>query len=135
MSIKVNWQQNLEFVATTEQGHRIQLDANSDVAPCPTEMLLSALGSCSATDVVMGLQEAAVGLQSLTNDITYTSTKPATDNEPQLYKTVNLHFTVTADNVGKEQVAQIVEQAISRYCHVCLMLQPSMVITHSVSCG
>lgn len=128
MSITVNWQQDLEFVATTEQGHSLYLDSNSSKAQCPTEALLSALGSCSATDVVVGLQEAEAGLQSVSNEITYTYT----DSEPQLYKTVNLHFSVTANTVTKAQVEDIVEQAISKYCHVCLMLQPSMDISFSV---
>lgn len=133
MSIKVNWQQELELVATTDQGHSVHLDANSGKAQCPTEVLLSALGSCSATDVVLGLQEAEVGLQSLSNEITYTLSEASDDSEPQLYKSVNLHFTVTAKRVHKAQVEQIAEQAINKYCHVCLMLQPAMVITHSVS--
>jgi len=128
MSITVKWQQNLEFLAITKQGHTIEFDANGGVAPCPTEVLLSALGSCSATDVVMGLQEAEFGLQSVSNQITYTYT----DSEPKLYKTVNLYFSVTAAKVSKTQVEEIVEQAINKYCHVCLMLQPSMEISFSV---
>jgi putative redox protein len=127
MSLQITWQQDLQFQATNEQGHSINIDADSQTAPCPTEMLLSALGSCSATDVIMGLQEAGAKISSFTNTLTY----ELTDDEPRLYKSVNLHFSVKGEDVTEESIETAADNAINKYCHVCLMLQPQIVLSYS----
>ncbi len=92
MSINVKWGGECQFSVTTEGGFNFNVDATSKTAPCPTEILLSALGSCSATDVVLILQEQGIEIQSLENSVTHT----LTDDEPRLYKSANLHFVVQA---------------------------------------
>ncbi len=128
MSISVNWLKACEFKITTSNGFEIQADADNKAAPCPTEILLSALGSCSATDVVMALQEQGVKIESFKSELTYT----LTTTEPQLYESVNLHFTVKAIGVNEDKIASAAHQAINKYCHVCLMLQPKIKITFTV---
>ncbi len=129
MTITVSWQQQLQFSSTTADGHELLLDADSKVAPCPTEALLSALGSCSATDVVLGLQEQGAELLSLTNQVSYT----LTNDEPRLYNTANLHFSIGALNLHDIDVDQVIADAIAKYCHVCLMMSKSIVFSHSYS--
>ncbi len=51
MSINIKWDGDCRFKVSTEGGFTFNVDATSETAPCPTEVLLSALGSCSATDV------------------------------------------------------------------------------------
>jgi len=128
MSIRVSWLKECQFKVTTRNGFKIQADADNKAAPCPTEILLSALGSCSATDVVMGLQEQGIELESFNSTLSYT----LTTTEPQLYESVNLHFTVKAAKVSENQIASAANQAINKYCHVCLMLQPKINITFSI---
>lgn len=128
MVISVSWLDNCQFNVVTEDKFEFTIDADGKQAPCPTEILLSALGSCSATDVVMGLQEQGVVLKHLENKLTYT----LTEDSPRLYKTVNLHFIVEADNVSAAQVSAAAKGALEKYCHVCLMLQPKINVTHSV---
>jgi len=128
MSIRVSWLKDCQFKITTSNGFEIQADADNKAAPCPTEILLSALGSCSATDVVMGLQEQGIELESFNSTLSYT----LTTTEPQLYESVNLHFTVKATDVSENQIASAANQAINKYCHVCLMLQPNINITFSI---
>ena len=127
MSLQITWQQDLQFQATNEQGHSINIDADSQIAPCPTEVLLSALGSCSATDVIMGLQEAGAKISSFINTLTY----ELTDDDPRLYKSVNLNFSVNGEGVTEKSVETAAENAINKYCHVCLMLQPQIDISYT----
>jgi putative redox protein len=128
MSINICWQHDCLFEITTEKGFVLTADAENEAAPCPTEILLSALGSCSATDVVMGLQEQGLEIESFSNQISYT----LTDDEPKLYKSVNLHFVVKAEDVSEQQVKDAAENAINKYCHVCLMLKPAIDVSYSV---
>ncbi len=128
MTINVTWQRDCRFHVVTEAGFEVFIDADSESAPCPTEILLSALGSCSATDVALYFKDNGIELKSLNNRLTYQLTK----TEPKLYKSVNLHFSIEAKGVSETQLNKAIEEAINKYCHVCLMLQPAMCISHSI---
>lgn len=127
MSIRVSWQQDLTFLATSGNGHQFTIDADSNTAPCPTEVLLSALGSCSATDVLLGLQEEGAKISALSNEISY----ELTDEEPRLYKSANLHFTLKGEGIDGHRVKKAADNALNKYCHVCLMLQPKIALSYS----
>ncbi|PSW20549.1 osmotically inducible protein OsmC [Photobacterium sanctipauli] len=128
MAVSVSWLEDCQFNVVTEDKFEFTIDADGKKAPCPTEVLLSALGTCSATDVVMGLQDEGVELRQFENKLTYT----LTESSPRLYESVNLHFVVKAANVTEEQVSAAANNALEKYCHVCLMLQPKIKVTHSV---
>ncbi len=124
--LEVSWLQGYSFRVKTDKGFELITDADNESAPCPTQILLSALGSCSATDVVDALKEQ--NLEALSNQLTYT----LTDSEPRLYDSVNLHFKVKAAGITKTQLENAARNAINKYCHVCLMLQPQISISYSV---
>jgi putative redox protein len=127
MSINVKWSRDCEFTVSTQSGFKFNIDANSKTAPCPTEVLLSALGACSATDVVLILQEQGFSIDSLENQVTYT----LTDDEPRLYQTANLEFAVKAEGISEVDILSAAQAAISKHCHVCLMLKPQIDISYS----
>ncbi|MDY0250966.1 MAG: OsmC family protein [Pseudomonas sp.] len=128
MSIDVIWQSDCRFNVVTEGGFEISIDSESKSAPCPTEILLSALGSCSATDVALYFKDNGIELKGLTNSLTY----ELTESEPELYKSVNLHFSIESEKAIEIQVKAAIEDAINKYCHVCLMLQPKMLVTYTL---
>lgn len=128
MTIDVSWQGDLRFNAVTEDGFEVFIDSDGRSAPCPTEILLAALGSCSATDVVAYFKDLDIELKGLTNCLTY----ELTESEPRLYKSVNLHFSIEGENVSKALAQAAVEDAINKYCHVCLMLKPSINNTYTI---
>jgi len=63
----VKWIGEQKFVATSPSGHAITLDSDreSNKAPGPMELVLMALGACSATDVVSILEKKRQKLESL----------------------------------------------------------------------
>ena len=128
MSFNISWQGDFRFKVVTESGFEVSVDSDSRSAPCPTEILLTALGSCSATDVVAYFKDRTIELKSLTNCLTY----ELTESEPRLYKSVNLHFFIESEDVSEALAQAAVEDAINKYCHVCLMLKPSINITYSI---
>lgn len=127
MSINVRWKEKCQFTVVTSGGFTLDVDSESQLAPCPTEILLSALGSCSATDVALYFEENNLGLKYLNNELTY----QLTETEPRLYQSVNLHFSIEAKGGSEEQINTAIQEAITKYCHVCLMLKPAISITHS----
>src|SRR5438876_129508 len=66
-SASVKWIGEQKFVATSPSGHAITLDSDreSNQAPGPMELLLMALGACTATDVVIILEKKRQKLDSL----------------------------------------------------------------------
>ncbi|RVU32734.1 OsmC family protein [Neptunomonas marina] len=127
MSIKVKWDGDCRFKASTQGGFTFDIDATSNQALCPTEVLLSALGSCSATDVVLILQERGFEVKSLENQISFV----LTESEPRLYKSANLHFVAKGTGLFESDILQAAEESVKKNCHVCLMLAPAINITYS----
>lgn len=127
MSIQLTWTGDSQFNITTEGGFSFKVDATSNTAPCPTEILLSALGSCSATDVVLLLQKKGFNITHLENEVTYT----LTEDEPRLYESANLHFTASGTHLTEDDIISAAQEAVSKHCHVCLMLQPTIAISCS----
>ena len=63
----VKWIGEEKFVAVSPSGHAIALDSDreSNKAPGPMDLVIMALGACTATDVVSILQKKRQKLESL----------------------------------------------------------------------
>ena len=63
----VKWVSGEQFLATLQSGHAVAVDSNRErnSAPGPMELMLAALGSCTATDVVEILAKKRQKLESL----------------------------------------------------------------------
>lgn len=63
----VKWVGKEQFLATLPSGHAIAVDSNREdnSAPGPMELMLAALGSCTATDIVLILAKKRQRLDSL----------------------------------------------------------------------
>jgi len=64
---KVQWIAEQKFLAVSPSGHALVLDSdhNSNTAPSPMELLLMALGACTATDIVIILGKKRQKLEAL----------------------------------------------------------------------
>ena len=64
---EIKWIGKQQFVATGPSGHGLVLDSDreTNVAPGPMELLLLALGACTATDIVIILEKQRQKLESL----------------------------------------------------------------------
>lgn len=119
------------FKVSAEDGFTFNVDATTEKASCSTEILLSALASCSATDVVLLLQDQGVEVKGLENTVTFA----LTESEPRLYKSANLHFTVNGSGFKESDILRSAQgEAVEKHCHVCL-LSPTIDITCSAEVG
>ena len=64
---KIQWIGEQKFVAVSPSGHALTIDSDrtSNAAPGPMELLLMALGACTATDIVIILEKKRQKLESL----------------------------------------------------------------------
>lgn len=110
------------FLARDSHGYPVLVDADANGAPCPTELLVMALGCCCSTDLVNGLKEAGAVLHSCE----LATHETLREESPRIYTAIELDFSIRADGVEAATVERILADALGKYCHVCLMLGSAM---------
>lgn len=114
------------FVGITPGGRALVLDTNSQRSsgPSPVELLLVALGSCTATDVAGILKKKRQDVTSYTVEVT----GQRRDEYPRSYTSMNVHHILTGRAISPKAVAQAIELSETKYCSVAATLKPQVEI-------
>lgn len=117
------------FSVTTPSGHSMTLDTDHErnSAPTPMELLLVALGSCTAVDVISILRKKR---QEVT-DYRVEVRGERREEHPRSFKRMEVHHIVTGRNVSEQSVAQAIELSEQKYCSVAATLRPTAAIVSS----
>jgi putative redox protein len=120
------WIGEQKFVATGPSGHAVPIDSDreSNTAPGPMEMVLMALGACTATDIVIVLAKKRQKLQSLEVICTGERAK----EPPSVWTKIEILYRLhgTLDEAAVKHAIQLSEE---KYCSVSAMLQKTAKIT------
>ena len=130
MQVKLARVNGVNFVATTDSGHKIEMDGSeadggSDLGARPMEVVLSGLGGCSAIDVMLILQKSR---QSVSNCEIEISAERA-DTIPKVFTRIHIHYIVSGDNLDPKKVGHAVNLSMEKYCSVTRMLESTAEIT------
>jgi putative redox protein len=128
---KVVWVENKQFLGIDSSNHSVVLstqDEDNGVGVKPSDMLLVALGSCTAVDVVTILKKKRMPLTSMTIQVTAEQEK----DPPWTFKSIHMHFQVAGKNLTQEDVHKAIELSESKYCSVAASLQETVEITTSL---
>ena len=117
------------FSVTTPSGHTITLDTDHErnSAPTPMELLLVALGSCTAVDVISILRKK----RQVVTDYRVEVRGERREEHPRSFKRMEVHHIVTGRNVSDQSVAQAIELSEQKYCSVAATLRPTAAIVSS----
>lgn len=117
------------FVGITPSGHAVTLDTDStrSIAPSPTELLLLAIGSCTATDVAGILAKKRQHVASYVVEVSGVRR----DDYPRKYTAMKVHHILTGRNLSAKAVAQAIELSDTKYCSVAATLRPGVEIQTS----
>jgi putative redox protein len=117
------------FLAITPSGHAMPLDTDSarSSAPSPVELLLVALGSCTATDVASILAKKRQQVTSYTVEVS----GQRRDEYPRSYTSMKVHHVVTGRSISPKAVADAIELSETKYCSVAATLRPTVEIQSS----
>ena len=117
------------FVGISPSGHALTLDTNHDraSAPTPMELLLIALGSCTAVDVISILQKKREDVSDYRVEVS----GQRLDDHPRSYKRMEVRHIVRGKNISEKSVAQAIELSETKYCSVAATLRPSAEIVSS----
>ena len=114
------------FVGVTPSGHAMVLDTASErsTAPSPVELLLVALGSCTATDVASILSKKRQHVSSYVVEVS----GQRREEYPRKYTSMKVHHIVTGRSISPKAVAHAIELSETKYCSVAATLRPSVEI-------
>ncbi len=117
------------FLGITPSGHALPLDTDSQrsSAASPVELLLVALGACTATDVASILKKKRQHVTSYTIEVT----GERRDDYPRRYTSMNVHHILTGRAISAQAVAHAIELSETKYCSVAATLRPQVEIQSS----
>jgi putative redox protein len=116
----VKWVGQEKFLAVSPSGHAVPFDSdrNSNAAPGAMEMLLVALGSCTATDVVVILQKKRQKLEALEVVVRgERATEP-----PTVWVKLEIVYKLRGQ-LDDKAVRDAIELSEIKYCSVAAMLR------------
>ena len=116
----VKWIGEQVFVATSPSGHAMAMDSDreSNKAPGPMELVLIALGACTATDVVIVLQKKRKKLESL--EVVCSGERAA--EPPTVWTKLEIVYRLRGE-LDEGAVKHAIELSEEKYCSVSAMLK------------
>lgn len=114
MTTQLTWKGELQFTGRNAKGFETAIDGNTQSGASPMELLLEAVGGCSAIDVVLVLQKMREPLERL--EVALEGTRNET--EPKYFTAITARFDVWGDGVSEDKVARAVNLSFAKYCSV-----------------
>ena len=123
---KVQWIGEQKFVAISPSGHALAIDSDRDAnaAPGPMELLLMALGACTATDVVVILGKKRQKLESL--EVLCSGERAP--SPPQVWAKLEILFRLRG-RLEPSAVQQAIELSEGKYCSVSATLKKTAALS------
>ena len=114
------------FLGISPSGHALPLDTDSkrSTAASPVELLLVALGACTATDVAAILKKKRQHVSSYSVEIS----GERRDDYPRRFTSMNVHHIFTGKSISPAAVAHAIELSDTKYCSVTATLRPQVEI-------
>ncbi|HUR00526.1 MAG TPA: OsmC family protein [Gemmatimonadaceae bacterium] len=112
--IHVEWEGEHRFDAGRPGGPAIRIDSSGKTAQSPVDTLLSALATCTASDVVDILEKRRTPIQSLQIDVI----GERVDTVPRRFRHITLTFHITGEGIEREQAERAIELSVNKYCSV-----------------
>ena len=114
------------FLGISPSGHAVPLDTDSQrsTAASPVELLLVALGACTATDVASILKKKR---QHVSNYVIEVSGERR-DDYPRRFTAMTVHHILTGRSISAKAVAHAIELSETKYCSVAATLRPQVEI-------
>jgi len=117
----VKWIEKKQFIGTDSGRHSIVISSHDDdnhTGMKPTDLMLIALGSCSAYDVVGILQKKRLQVQ----DLVVMLDADKDPEPPWAFRKIRMHFTITGPDISEKAADQAISLSHEKYCSVAATL-------------
>jgi len=132
--VNIKWVGKQQYVAEGHEGrHAIVLDiaekhGGTDTGLHATELMLIAIGKCSAVDVVRVMQKKRTDLRSLI----VTVTGDISADYPKYFEKIHIKYIASGDGVTAEKIDHAVKLSHEKYCIVANSLADKCKLTTSI---
>jgi putative redox protein len=119
----IHFAQDDLFIGITPSNHALTLDTDHEraSAPTPVELLLVALGSCTAVDVISILKKKREQVSAYRVEVR----GERRSEHPRSYTRMEVHHVVTGREISERAVSQAIELSETKYCSVAATLWPT----------
>lgn len=128
--VKVKWVEKRQFVGTDSSKHSVVLssqDEDNATGMRPAELLLVALGACTAYDIVGILEKRRRELDSLE---VYVQGEQEPD-PPWTFHRIHVEYVLSGDGISPSEVERAIKLSEEKYCSVSATLSGRAEITSS----
>lgn len=123
--IVAHWSGDGEAFDAGEPGKAlVRIDGNKRTGPGPVDMLLSALATCSAIDVVSILAKRRTPVSSLDIDVRGERAEAV----PAKLTSIAIIYRVSGEGIDRRSAEMAIELALNKYCSVRDSLDPAIPI-------
>jgi len=122
----IKWLGDEKFLGTGASGHLVPFDSDRDSnkAPGPMEMVLLALGACTATDMVTILEKQRQKVESL--EVVCSGERAA--EPPRVWTQIEVVFRLRG-TVEEAALKRAMDLTAEKYCSVAAMLRKTAEIS------
>lgn len=120
--------------ASNQEGNSLQMDGSEEIGGHgkgmrPMQLLLAAVGGCSAIDIILILKKQKQFLKSFEVEVEGEREKI---EEYSLFKDICLHFKLTG-NIEEAKARKAIELSLDKYCSVAKTLEPTAHIHYKLT--
>lgn len=131
-TVSTVWQEEMSFQSQVDN-HTISLDAEDvfggrNRGSRPKPLMLTALGGCTAMDVVSLLNKMRVPFTGLTVDVS----AELTEEHPKVYQNVMVTYKVKGTGLDPEKVEKAVALSQEKYCGVIAMFKSFSTVSYTI---
>jgi putative redox protein len=122
----------ITLAAKSDSNHWVIMDGGekfggSLAGSSPKELLMFALGGCTAMDVLPILAKRKAPI----DDFEIKVSGNVREEHPQVFTDLHVEYIFYGNGINKEDVERAIELSTTKYCAVSAMLKPGVPITHS----
>ena len=127
-SAKVTWVNGKTFIGTDSTNHSVVLSTPAEgIGMKPSELLLVALSSCTAVDVVEILRKRRKPLESLE----IISTSEQDEDPPWTFRKIHVKYILKGKGLTEKEVERAIELSEQKYCSVSATVRGEAEVTTS----
>lgn len=132
MEAIVKWESGMSFEAR-QDGHTLRVDASpefggQDLGPRPKTLMLTALGGCTAMDVVSILGKMRVAYDAFEVRVS----AELTDEHPRVFREVLVKYVFRGKDLPMDKLEKAVALSQDKYCGVSAMLAKAAPVRHEI---
>lgn len=130
MRVIATWKQNQQYDAESHSGHHVAVDADTAHlgGPGPMEMVLMALCTCTAVDVVSILHKK----REMFTSLTVTAVAEQATEPPRVFTHIHLTYHL-GGKVSPKAAEDAVALSKNKYCSVSKMLEKAAAIDYEIT--